>query len=366
MQKIILEAPFNSLSFGNVSYNLLREFWKKRDEISLLIYPIGKVDFSVFDKMSPDMLKWFNSAVKSTPYNLTKDKIPSIKLWHLSGSETKIGDSQTLYTFHELDAITPAEVNVVNRQYSTIFSSSHSASLFKDGAGCTNVQYCGLGFDEDFNIDPISRADGVVHFGLMGKFEKRKHTREIVQIWLENFGNNPKYQLSLAITNPFIPEDKFKEVLRSTLGNTRWNNVNLLPFMKKNSYVAQFLNSIDIDLSGLSGAEGWNLPSFNATCMGKWSIVLNHTSHKDWATEENCILIEPNGVEPAEDGLFFSSTSPFNQGNIYTFDKDKVSQAMRQAVIKSGQVNSSGLQLKESHSYKNLAETLIKSAIESC
>ena len=54
----------------------------------------------------------------------------------------------------------------------------------------------------------------------------------------------------------------------------------------------------------MSGAEGWNLPAFNATALGKWSIVLNSSSHTDWANSDNSILVEPNGTETAEDGNF--------------------------------------------------------------
>ena len=70
------------------------------------------------------------------------------------------------------------------------------------------------------------------------------------------------------------------------LGGKTYKNINFLPHLKTNSEMNELYNSIDINLSGLSGAEGWNLPAFNSTCLGKWSIVLNATSHKDWATEK--------------------------------------------------------------------------------
>jgi hypothetical protein len=102
------------------------------------------------------------------------------------------------------------------------------------------------------------------------------------------------------------------------------------------------------------------LPAFNSTCLGKWSIVLNSTSHLDWATKENCILVEPNGKEEAYDGKFFSKGSPFNQGNIYTWDSDIVSQAMDDAVSKKGQVNTNGELLKNKFSYDKAVDRLIK------
>jgi hypothetical protein len=194
----------------------------------------------------------------------------------------------------------------------------------------------------------------------MGKFEKRKHTEKIIKLWLKKYGNDNKYQLTVCVTNPFLKDDENKSVLVDCLENKQYKNINFLPHLKTNSEVNDLLNSIDIDLTGLSGAEGWNLPAFNASCLGKWSIVLNATSHKDWATKENSILVEPNGIEPAYDGKFFTENSPFNQGNIHTWDSDIVSQAMDKAVSKKGQINKAGEELKSKFSYSNAVDALIE------
>jgi hypothetical protein len=218
-----------------------------------------------------------------------------------------------------------------------------------------------VGFDEDFfKTDKKYLDSNIVHFGLMGKFEKRKHTEKIIRLWLEKYGNNNKYQLSVCVTNPFLNQEEMNAVLSNCLQGTRYTNINFISYLKTNSEVNELLNSIDIDLTGLSGAEGWNLPSFNSTCLGKWSIVLNATSHKDWANEENCILVEPNGKEECYDNKFFQKGASFNQGNIYTWDRDIVSQAMDKAVSKKGQINAEGEKLKDEFSYSRSVDRLLK------
>ena len=109
----------------------------------------------------------------------------------------------------------------------------------------------------------------------------------------------------------------------------------------------------------MSGAEGWNLPSFNATCLGKWSIVLNCSAHKDWANEKNCILIDPSGKEPVYDNIFFKEGAEFNQGNIYTFDEDEFVESMKLAEIKCKNLNTEGQKLKEKFTYKNTLNTIL-------
>ena len=50
---LIVEAPVNALSFGNVTYNFLRQFWRKK--LNVLWYPLGgNADFNVYDKLDPE------------------------------------------------------------------------------------------------------------------------------------------------------------------------------------------------------------------------------------------------------------------------------------------------------------------------
>ena len=348
--QLTVEAPINPLSFGNVTYNLLRQFWRRG--VDMAYFPIGNVDLSAYDKIENDFKKYLESSLNDASLKIKKEH-PVFKMWHINGSQTRVGSKQLLYTFYELNQPTEREKNIVNFQDKVLFSSKYSADQF----GCEHV---GLGFDEDFGKTGKKYLnDTVVHFGLMGKFEKRKHTEKIIKLWLEKYGNNRNYQLSVCITNPFIKPEEMNQIIGNILEGKRYNNINFLPYLKTNSEVNEFLNSIDIDLTGLSGAEGWNLPAFNATCLGKWSIVLNATSHLDWANKDNCILIEPSGQEECYDGHFFQKGAPFNQGNIYTWDRDLVSHAIDQSVSKKGQNNTEGEKLKEQFSYEKTADRIL-------
>ena len=355
--QLIVEAPINQLSFGNVTYNLLRQFWRKG--VDVIWYPLGgNANFESFDKIDKNFGAWLQDSAKNANKKI-KPNIPSLKLWHLNGSQSRIGSKQFLYTFYELDQPTPEEINLAKFQDKVWFSSSHAANLFRNedvDAGVISV-----GFDEDLHKTNKQYLNpDIVHFGLMGKFEKRKHTEKIIKLWLAKYGNDNKYQLSVCVTNPFFKEDEMKTMLLNCLEGKRYTNINFLPYLKTNSEVNDLLNAIDIDLTGLSGAEGWNLPAFNATCLGKWSIVLNATSHSDWADGFNSILVEPNGIEPCYDGKFFQEGSPFNQGNIFTWDSDVVSQAMDEAVSKKGQNNTEEEKLKEEFSYSRSVDRLLK------
>lgn len=346
--KILLEAPLNSLSLGNVSYNILRELYQKNVDVGL--WPIGKVDISAY-KTNQELQAKIKESIDRR-FDFLDESIPSFKIWHLNGSENRKNPKQHLYTFYECNEPTAVEKKLCSHQTSTTFSSSHAANLF-------GANYVPLGFDSDFHVTDKKYLEGIIHFGLMGKFENRKHTARIIQTWLKKYGNNPKYQLSCLINNPFYKSEDMERMIKATLGKERWININFLPHLKTNIEVNEFLNSIDIDLSGLSGAEGWGLCSFNATCLEKWSIVLNATSHKDWANSDNCVLIEPSGEIEAYDDKFFKKGCAFNQGTFKTWTTEEAIEAMEKAEKLCFRPNVDGGKLRDKFTYSKTIDQIL-------
>ena len=356
MKKLNFDGPINSLSLGNVSVNFLRELQNK--DIDLALFPVGeKGEFDAYDKIEEDFRKWVGYNATSRLKKLDPET-PSLKVWHINGSE-KMLPNQYLYTFYEVDSPTEEEINIVKIQKHVFFSSSEAAEAFK-AKGCDNVSYIPLGFDPDFHTIEKEYLKDTIHFGLIGKFERRKNTQAIIHLWLQKFGNNPKYQLSCLVTNPFLNQEQMDAAIQSSFGGQNWSNVNLLPHLKTNSEVNDFINSIDIDLSGLSNGEGWNLPSFNATALGKWSIVSNCSAHKDWATEENSILVDPIGKQPCYDNFFFREGSPFNQGEYYKLSGDDILAAFDKAVEKAGQLNTEGTKLRDKFTYSKTVDSILE------
>ena len=355
MQEIIFKCPINSLSFGNVSFNLLREMFKRG--MTVAHFPIGNPDASVFNSIDKDFQEWLQGSISNRFKIINKD-IPTLQLWHINGSENRITKDHHLLTFYELDSPTDIEKNLVNIHDEVLFSSSHAERSFKS-IGCRNTSSVPMGFDPDFHKTGKEYLKDKIHFGLMGKFEKRKHTAKLLRLWAKKYGNNYNYQLSCCINNSFMKPEQLNSLIGEALEGERYGNINFLPFLKTNAEMNELLNAIDIDLTGLSGAEGWNLPSFNATALGKWSIILNHTSHKDWANESNSILIEPSGKENAHDGMFFHKGADFNQGNINTFNDDEVISKMEEAENKCKQENKEGLKLQDLFPYSKTLDSII-------
>ena len=352
--KLLLEAPLNGLSLGNVAFNFIRELKKRNVEIG--IWPTGDPDLGAYP-VSDDLKAYIENGINKR-LDFLKPEIPCLKIWHINGSENRKNKDQYLFTFYECNQPTDTEAKLCLAQDKTFFSSSYAKNHF-EGRGVTNAEFIPLGLDPDFFPTGKEYMKDVIHFGLMGKFEQRKHTQKIIRAWLKKYGGNSKYQLTCCVTNPFFNNDQMKGMINNTLEGQQYNNINFLPHLATNDEVNELLNSIDIDLTGLSGGEGWNLPAFNATCLGKWSIVLNATSHKDWATDSNSILVEPSGQMSAIDGVFFSANNPFNQGTFYTWDEDAVISAMEKAESKAGQINTKGQELCDKFTYAKTVDSVL-------
>jgi hypothetical protein len=356
MSDIALHLPINGVSFGQVSTALLRDYYQKG--VQPFIFTIGQVDLNTQEKDN-DFNKWIESCIKKS-FESYDRSIEVFKLWHLNHeSLSSFGKSQTLFTFYELDHPTSYEVNIARNQSNVIVSSSHAKKVF-ESVGLTNCHHVPLGFDKDnFFVKDQQYLEGKIVFNLTGKLEKRKHHKEVIQAWLKKYGNNKDYVLQCAITNPFLKEQDFKSRLSQIIGDKKYFNLNFLGSMQRNVLYNDFLNSGNIIL-GMSGGEGWGLPEFQSTALGKHAVILDGPGYQDWANDSNAVMVKPNGKEEAADGIFFNKGGAFNQGSIFTFNEDEFIAGCEQAVerYKSSPINKEGLKLQDQFTYAKTVQSI--------
>ncbi len=352
-----LNLAFNSTSLGSASFAIAREIYNRG--LSPSIFPIGQVDISA---QAPDneFMLWLQSGLNKAPKHHKRNN-PSFKLWHLNSAIDGFSKKQGLYFFHESDIATDEEINAVNNQEVCFTSSKFTQRTFNDG-GALRIVYCPLGFDSH-NFKKITDKEflgkDVIVFSLMGKMEERKNTLRIIKLWAKKFGNNPKFRLDCLVFNPFLrPEDQ-ETMIINTLEGKRYNNIKFLPFLPENSKVNDFMNHAQIDLTGLSGCEGFNLPLFNMLCLGKHAVVLDAHVHKDYANSKNSILVKSATLKPAADGIFFHPGQKFNQGNWHEFNDEEAIAAMEIAATKAHTPNPDGEKLKETFTYNNTVNIIL-------
>jgi hypothetical protein len=353
-----LNVPANQVSFGQVSIAILREIHKRGYEPA--IFPIGQFDFTG-QKLTQAFADWVNRGIHRglTEY---KRSTPIIKLWHIWEALSSYAEKQVLYAFHEVDAATPLEINVVRNQHKTIFSSKYSRAIFK-AHSLFNVSNAPLGFDkENFSIKPKKFfSDGRVVFNLAGKLENRKHHLKTLKAWVKKYGNNPRYALQCSLFNSFLrPEDQ-QQMLAQALENKRYFNIEFLPFMSTNEEYNDYLNSANIIL-GMSGGEGFGLPEMQSIALGKHAVILDAHGYQEFATKENAVLVKPSNKIEVYDNIFFQKGLPWNQGNIHDWREEDFIEGCEAAIerVKKNDVNEAGLELQNKFTYSGLVDSLLE------
>jgi hypothetical protein len=352
-----VHCPINSLSFGQVSINILKELYKRK--LSPAIFPIADVDVRAHN-LDAGFKEWLESCANKSYLNHQR-KNPTFKLWHIQGSLESLSNKSVLFTFHETDEATPAEVNIVNNNTKVLFSSNYSKGVFENFGG-HNTGTLQLGFDADsFKIlDKKNQFENRITFGLAGKLEKRKQHHRILNLWAKKYGNRNEYALNCALYNQFLPPEVQEGFRRQALEGQHYWNINWLPFMENNSAYNDFLNNNDI-IIGMSSAEGWGLPEFQSVALGKHGVILNATGYKEWATPENVVLVNPSGKIPLYDNVFFKQGMPFAQGSGYDWTDEAFYSGIDKAIerFKKNPTNEEGIKLQEKFTYAKTVDKIL-------
>ncbi len=362
---ITLELPLNQTGLGNVGIGIIYEFFRRGLNPNLFL--IGEPNFS-YSVVPEGFPQWFEFCVNKALRSYKRDQ-PSIRLWHIDGSRSRISDNATLYTVHETDTLTAVERNILSQYNRVLVPSNYSKQIF-DSFGI-NAGVCPNFFDSGVfsKIDNVPKQglENVTIFGIFGKMEKRKRTVETIKAWVKRFGGDGRYRLHCHVFNPFlvnhqnVPPEHWVpahyQMLQNAVGQELPWNLTIYGFQTKEEYNLS-MNAIDIDLA-LSGGEGFGLPAFHTRALGKRGVVLDAHAHQDYSDNENSVLLKPSGKEEAADGIFFHKGGNFNQGNIFSWNEDEAIAAMEEALKREEPNPSLGEELKKKFSVEKTVDILL-------
>lgn len=357
MSKLAFNLPLNSTSLGQVSFSILRELFKKKVDINL--FPIGGVDINT-QKKDQEFTSWIEYSISSS-LKTHKKTSPIFKLWHLNGSLESFSNKQILLSFYEVDSPTSVEINIVKNNEKLLLSSNYAVEIFKS-VGANNVEFLPLGFDsEHFKQTPKKNISGL-QFGLFGKLEpQRKRHLKTLSLWAKKYGNNPNYSLNCAIFNHFLDANAQSQIINQALNGQKYFNINFLNYLPSNEMYNELLNNTDIVLA-MSGGEGWGLPEFQCVALGKHCVGLNAHAYKDWMTDKNTVLVEPNSKIPCYDNIFFRQGDNYNQGNIFDWHDQEFLEALDKVELKykENPVNVEGLELQKKFTYSKMVDSILE------
>jgi hypothetical protein len=359
MQKINLNLALNAVSFGAVGYGITHELIKRGQPFD--IAPISQLDFSSFSKMPEEEKNLLTSKANNFTSTYSR-KNPALRLWHIRGSETSIGNGNHLMTFHELDELTPNEVNVLNNQEQVFVTNEETRQVFLNYGVTVPVHNIPLGYDTT-HFYPTNKSylgDDTTVWVICGKLEARKWHHKVIPLWLKKYGNNPKHRLHLHVHNVHLKKEENEGVLAKFMGGKKYFNVSVYPYLENLTQLNEAFNCANIILDG-GANEGWSLPAFHCLGLGKYMVGVRTMGVREWAGVGGADLIDPDGKVPCYDGKFFQQGTGWNQGNFYSYDTEKFSEAMDSALTKklANKTNQQGFKIQEEFTWGKTVDQIL-------
>lgn len=122
-----------------------------------------------------------------------------------------------------------------------------------------------------------SETDGITRFLVVGRWEYRKSTKEIISSFLKAFPNDETVMLYLKVDNPFANDGLSSTEERLAKFNLSDPRIQIIGSHSQEEYVS-LLHTCDVFVS-CSRGEGWNLPLIEAMACGLPSI------YSDWGAQ---------------------------------------------------------------------------------
>ncbi len=321
---IIWYGPiYSPTGYGQVSRNYIIGLAK--EGINVRVIPANRDEIEKIDKKEVDILKRLENSKLTTLRILCVNSEPD--LWPLI--KTRNVSFIIGVTIFESDGIPKRWVNVCNsKSVDRIWlpTKFNIASFINSGVKKEKLALVPYG------IDPIKYppkrtklTKKPFSFLYIADFRPRKNVEQLITAFSKEFSNNKNVELHLHLTS------KEKDII----GYLRSKGFNNIPANIKID--TQKLNYAEIkDLIASSGAyitvdraNGWGMPAMEAMALRVPAITINWSGSTEFMKDYNSFLIEPTGLEKANEEIVLDNPLYINQ-NFANVSVSKIQNIMRE------------------------------------
>jgi glycosyltransferase involved in cell wall biosynthesis len=202
-------------------------------------------------------------------------------------------------------------------------------------------------FPAYFNYNIKSYKDNRFKFLLIGRWEYRKSTKEIIETFIKTFKPEEPVDLILVVDNADYAVDGMKTTEeRLNYFNFKDDRLKVVHFLQRDDYI-NYLKNGHVYVS-CSRSEGWNLPLIEAMSCGNPAIYSNCSGQLEFA--------EGKG-HPIK--IVGEKQIPGEVGNYYEPDFDDLSKVMKDVYINYWKYKSKALKdsetIRKQFSWENSA-----------
>jgi glycosyltransferase involved in cell wall biosynthesis len=304
-------SPINTLGYGVVSLNILRELDALGVEPALWL--VGH-QAEAHPENGPMIQRCLD---RTRLYDWTA---PSLRIFHQFDLAQHVGQAARWgFPIFELDKFKPNEVHHLKSQDGLFVTSQWAKEVVGKAIrdDLLPVVVTPLGVDRDiFNENvPSPASPDITRFFNCGKWEVRKGHDVIVEAFNRAFEKGDKVELWMNCHNPC-----FNDPAKYRAYNSQWESsyktsklgekILISPTRLPTQYdVARMMAIMDCGVFP-ARAEGWNLELGEMLSMGKHVITTGYAAHLEFCDDANSLLIPYRASEPAHDGEWFKADDP--------------------------------------------------------
>ena len=222
-----------------------------------------------------EQLLWDNKTLKKFPiYSYEKDFIPDVNLvfaevdhylYYQDFYDKKI--PKIAYTVWETTKLPTTFFNKL-QEFDELWVPSkwQKDCHIKQGYSEHKLKIVNEGVDSKL-FTPVHLKNDTIKFLMVGRWDYRKSTEDIIRTWINTFENNKDVELILSVDNFDNPQDKYKsteERLRAY--KLQDKRISIVSHTDRTTYINR-LKTSDVLLS-CSRGEGWNLPLIESMACG--------------------------------------------------------------------------------------------------
>ena len=340
-------APINTVSYGIVSLNILKELSKVLD---VSLWPIGEPQIT--NKNDYDCV--FKAVSNAQSYN---PQAPCIRIWHQFDLAQFVGKGPHIgFPIFELDEFTKIEKHHLKSVDRLFVCSNWAKEVVENNLNISPpVSVIPLGVDSTiFKPTPLQDRAKFVFLNC-GKWEVRKGHDILCEAFNNAFTESDDVELWLMTHNVFLTNEEKRAWEEKYIDNLLFKagRIKFIPRVDTHEEVYKIMATADCGVFP-SRAEGWNLEALEMLATGRPLVITNYSAHKDFCNTENSTLIPTHGTELAFDNKWF-----FGQGKWATIKVSEVAKAMRVAYDKGRMYNQNGVDTATKFSWKNTAKEIV-------
>lgn len=352
LTSINLIAPINTVSYGIVSLNILKELF---NFVDVALWPISQPQVT-----NKEDLEYVSRAIENARFY--DPSAPCIRIWHQFDLAQFVGHGKHIgFPIFELDSFNKQEIHQLKMVDQLMVCSNWAKNVIEANLGSSfsdKTHVIPLGVDNNLFKPLNNRKDGKYIFFNCGKWEVRKGHDILGEAFAKAFTPDDDVELWLMTSNLFCTPEETKQWESIYINNPlfKYGKIKFIPRVDKHEEVYTIMSKVDCGVFP-SRAEGWNLEALEMMACGKPIIITDYSAHTEFCTDANSELITIDGTELAFDNKWF-----FGQGNWAKIGKheiNKIAEKMRMVYDSNKRYNENGVITAKMFSWKNTAERII-------